>query len=143
MTDRAEEALAAVDWARGRADIDSRRIGWAGFGPGLGDGVVCAHTGLPQPGGASQVLALGADVITAPLLAAAYGTAGLRLAIGCHARVTTSALAPAGRMTLINYLAQPLVGTLMFTGYGTAFVGRVAPVWVAMITLTLFVLRTT
>lgn len=31
----------------------------------------------------------------------------------------------------------------MFTGYGTSFVGRVAPVWVAMITLTLFVLRTT
>ncbi|MFS7873641.1 DUF418 domain-containing protein [Streptomyces asiaticus] len=94
-----------------------------------------------QPGGASQVLALEADVITAPLLAAAYGTAGLRLATGGHARVTTSALTPAGRMTLINYLAQPLVGTRMFTNYGTAFVGRVAPVWVAMIALTLFVLR--
>ncbi|MFJ1998906.1 DUF418 domain-containing protein [Streptomyces asiaticus] len=52
-------------------------------------------------------------------------------------------MAPAGRMTLINYLAQPLVGGLLFTGYGTAFVGRVAPAWGAVITLTLFVLRTT
>ncbi|MCQ8832028.1 DUF418 domain-containing protein [Streptomyces malaysiensis] len=76
-------------------------------------------------------------------MAAAYATTVLRLATGRHARVTTAALAPAGRMTLINYLAQSLVGALLFAGYGTAFVGRVAPVWVAVTTLTLFVLRTT
>lgn len=41
-------------------------------------------------------------------------------------------LEPAGRMALSNYLLQSLVGALVFTAYGLALVGRVAP-WLVVL----------
>ncbi|MGA5194503.1 DUF418 domain-containing protein [Streptomyces exfoliatus] len=116
-----------------------RRLQAWGFTVGLGGGVVYAHASLAHPSTAYQVLALGVDVITAPLLAAAYAATVLRLANGRHGRTVIAALAPAGRMTLTNYLTQSLVCALLFTGYGAGLVGRVPPTGVASIALALFV----
>lgn len=83
--------------------------------------------------------ALAVDLATAPLLTFGYvalllwllqrGTVGRRLG---------AALEPAGRMALSNYLLQSLVGALVFTAYGLALVGRVAPWLVVLGVLVLY-----
>ncbi|WP_436841134.1 DUF418 domain-containing protein [Streptomyces niveus] len=62
----------------------------------------------------------------------------LRIAHGHYGQATVTALATAGRMSLTNYLGQSLVCALLFTGFGAALVGRVAPIGVAAIALALF-----
>ncbi|MFF0445785.1 DUF418 domain-containing protein [Streptomyces sp. NPDC004609] len=150
---QAPSALAAflLGLAAGRrralADTDRhqrilRRLQWAGFTAGLGGALVYADASVNHPESAYQVFAMGLDVITAPLLAAAYAATVLRLAQGRHGRAVVTALAPAGRMSLTNYLGQSLVCALLFTGYGAALVGRVAPIGVAAIAVTLFTAQT-
>lgn len=117
------------------------RLQWVGFTVGLIGGVVYAHASLEHPGGAYQILALGVDVITAPLLAAAYAATVLRLVSGRHGGKPTAVLAPPGRMTLTNYLTQSLVCALLFTGYGAALVGRVPPLGVLGIAVVLFAVQ--
>ncbi|MGW6455380.1 DUF418 domain-containing protein [Streptomyces sp. NPDC055078] len=146
---QAPSALAAflLGLAAGRrralADTDRhqrllRRLQWAGFTVGLLGGIVYADASLNHPGSAYQIFAMGLDVITAPLLAAAYAATVLRLVRGRLGRALVTALAPAGRMSLTNYLGQSLVCALLFTGFGAALVGRVPPIGVAAIALTLF-----
>ncbi|MFI8434408.1 DUF418 domain-containing protein [Streptomyces sp. NPDC079020] len=132
---------------RGLADTDRhltllRRLQWAGFTVGLLGGIVYADASLNHPETAYQLFALGLDVITAPLLAAAYAATVLRLAHGRYGRAVVTTLAPAGRMSLTNYLGQSLVCALVFTGFGAALVGRVAPIGVAGIALALFAAQT-
>jgi uncharacterized protein len=115
-----------------------RRLQIWGFALGLPGAAVYGYASLERPGTAVDVLALGIDVITAPLLAAAYGATVLRVAHTRRGGAVAAALAPAGRMTLTNYLMQSLVGALLFTGYGTALVGRIGPAGVAGIALALF-----
>ncbi|WP_405680801.1 DUF418 domain-containing protein [Streptomyces sp. NBC_00868] len=81
------------------------------------------------------------DVVTAPLLAAAYTATVLRTLAGPRGRHLAAALAPAGRMTLTNYLTQSLVLAFVFTGFGTALVGRVAPALVNLTALALFAVQ--
>ncbi|MFI9150468.1 DUF418 domain-containing protein [Streptomyces sp. NPDC053367] len=118
-----------------------RRLQLWGFTAGLAGGAVYAHASLAHQGTAYQVLALGVDVITAPLLAAAYAASLLRIAHSPRAESVLRLLAPAGRMTLTNYLTQSLVCALLFTGYGFALVGRVPPAGVAAIATTLFAVQ--
>lgn len=150
---QAPSALAAflVGLAAGRrralADTDRhprllRRLQWAGFTAGLLGAVVYADASLNHPESAYQLFALGLDVITAPLLAAAYAATVLRLVHGRCGRTVVTALAPAGRMSLTNYLGQSLVCALLFTGFETALIGRVPPIGVAVIALTLFAAQT-
>lgn len=115
-----------------------RRLQWVGFPVGLAGGVVYAHAGLEHPGTAYQLFALGTDAVTAPLLAAAYTATVLRLISTGRGRRLAAVLAPAGRMTLTNYLTQSLVCALLFTGFGAALVGRVRPPLVTGIALALF-----
>ncbi|WP_405600188.1 DUF418 domain-containing protein [Streptomyces sp. NBC_01410] len=115
-----------------------RRLQWVGFPIGLASGVAYAHASLEHPGSAYQLFALGADVVTAPLLAAAYAATVLRLISTGRGRRLAAVLAPAGRMSLTNYLAQSLVCALLFTGFGAALVGRVPPPLVTGIALGLF-----
>ncbi|MFJ3671043.1 DUF418 domain-containing protein [Streptomyces sp. NPDC090106] len=63
------------------------------------------------------------DVLTAPVLSAAYAAVLLSLLRGRHA----AALAPASRMTLSHYLLQSAVLAFVFTGYGLACYGTVGP----------------
>ncbi|MER5962177.1 DUF418 domain-containing protein [Streptomyces sp. NPDC002057] len=124
------------DLARHRAVLI--RLQWAGFTVGLLGGVLYAHAGLVHPGSAYQVLAIGIDVVTAPLLAAAYAATVLRLTQGRFGGRVVAVLGPVGSMTLTGYLTQSLVCALLFTGYGAGLVGRVSPPVVLAIALALF-----
>ncbi len=76
---------------------------------------------------------LAVDLATAPFLT--FGYVALLLWLlqrGPAGRQLGAALAPAGRMALSNYLLQSLVGAVVFTAYGFALVGRVAP-WQAVL----------
>ncbi|WP_329520639.1 DUF418 domain-containing protein [Spirillospora sp. NBC_01491] len=150
---QAPSALAAflLGLAAGRrralADTDRhqrllRRLQWIGFTVGLLGGIVYADASLNHPESAYQLFALGLDVITAPLVAAAYAATVFRLVRGRFSRAVVTALAPAGRMSLTNYLGQSLVCALLFTGFGAALVGRVPPIGIAAIALTLFAAQT-
>ncbi|WP_411112033.1 DUF418 domain-containing protein [Streptomyces sp. c-19] len=130
-------AVAVTLWSA-HAGLDEVAAAADAARAGLGGGAVYAHASLAHPSTAYQILALGVDVITAPLLAAAYAATVLRLANGRHGRAVIAALAPAGRMTLTDYLTQSLACALLFTGYGAGLVGRVPPTGVASIALTLF-----
>ncbi|MFD8642560.1 DUF418 domain-containing protein [Streptomyces zaomyceticus] len=132
----AGRARALGDLARHRTTLV--RLQWAGFTLGLLGGVVYAHASLVRPGGAYQILALGVDVVTAPLLAAAYAATLLRITQGRFGGRTVAVLGPVGSMTLTGYLAQSLVCALLFTGYGAGLVGRLSPPVVLAIALALF-----
>ncbi|MET8944863.1 DUF418 domain-containing protein [Streptomyces sp. NPDC004542] len=67
------------------------------------------------------------DILTAPLLSAAYATVLLSLLRGRRGPVIAAVLAPAGRMTLSHYLCQSAVLAFVFTGYGLARYGTVGP----------------
>ncbi|GHA95946.1 DUF418 domain-containing protein [Streptomyces chryseus] len=115
-----------------------RRLQQIGYSVGPAGGVVYAHASLEHPGTAYHLAALGLDVVTAPLLAAAYAATVLRLAATTRGHRLTAPLAPAGRMALTNYLTQSLLCALLFTGFGAALVGRVSPPAAAGIALILF-----
>ncbi|MCX5232149.1 DUF418 domain-containing protein [Streptomyces sp. NBC_00233] len=127
------------DLARHRGTLV--RLQWVGFTVGLLGAVVYAHANLVAPGGAYQALAVAVDVLTAPLLAAAYAATVLRLTQGRFGRRTVAVLGPVGSMTLTCYLAQSLVCALLFTGYGAGLVGRVPPPGVLAIAVALFVVQ--
>ncbi|MFJ2787130.1 MULTISPECIES: DUF418 domain-containing protein [unclassified Streptomyces] len=149
---QAPAALAAflLGLAAGRrrvmADLDRHRrtlvrLQWAGFTVGLLGAVVYAHASLVRPGGAYQILALGVDVVTAPLLTAAYAVTVLRLARGRFGRSVVAALGPVGSVTLTGYLTQSLVCALLFTGYGAGLTGRLSPSEVLAVALALFAVQ--
>jgi uncharacterized protein len=99
-----------------------------------------------QPGASSVhhpehlgLAALAVDLATAPLLTLGYAAALLwLLQSGPAGRRLGAVLEPAGRMALSNYLLQSLVGALVFTAYGWALVGQVAPLLVALGVLALY-----
>lgn len=99
-----------------------RRIQWIGFPVGLTGGLLYA-----LGGGNGQPLAVAAGVATAPLLAAAYVATLLRLMHSPRTAWLRSALAPAGRIALTNYLGQSAIGLLIFTGVGFGAAGRLSP----------------
>ncbi|MEU9254908.1 DUF418 domain-containing protein [Streptomyces sp. NPDC048270] len=115
-----------------------RRLQWTGFPVGLAGGLVWAYATQEHSGTAFQLVAVAVDVLTAPLLAAAYAATVLRTLAGPRGPRLAAVLAPAGRMTLTNYLAQSLLLALVFTGYGAALVGRLAPAYVTLTALALF-----
>ncbi len=100
-----------------------RRVQWIGFPVGLAGALVAAMSVWDGP--VHRFAGEAATLLTAPLLAAAYGATLLRL-LPLLPRLGR-ALAWAGRMALTNYLAQSLVCSLIFTGYGLALVDRVGP----------------
>ncbi|WP_432246949.1 hypothetical protein ACRAR1_02055 [Streptomyces sanyensis] len=57
----------------GRHERALRRLLLVGGTLGVAGGLVYAHAGATRPGSAYHVLALGIDVLTAPLLAGAWG----------------------------------------------------------------------
>ncbi|MFJ3927047.1 DUF418 domain-containing protein [Streptomyces sp. NPDC090022] len=118
-----------------------RRLQWTGFTIGVAGGLVWAHASQGYSGTAYQLVAVAVDVVTAPLLAAAYAATVLRTLAGPRGRRLAAVLAPAGRMTLTNYLTQSLVLALVFTGFGAALVGRISPALVTLTALALFAVQ--
>ncbi|MEU1587836.1 DUF418 domain-containing protein [Micromonospora sp. NPDC005710] len=111
-----------------------RRIQWIGFPVGIAGGVVYA-----LGGGNGEPLAVGVSAATAPLLTAAYVATLLRMMHGQRFGFVRSALAPAGRIALTNYLGQSLLGLLIFSGIGLALAGSVSPVGTTGLALLIYV----
>ena len=99
-----------------------RRIQWIGFPIGLLGSI--AYT---AGGGNGNTLAVAASVATAPLLTAAYVATLLRIMHNPRTAFVRSALAPAGRMALTNYLAQSALGLIASTGIGFGIAGTFSP----------------
>lgn len=76
-------------------------------------------------GGARGLAAAAVGSLTAPALTVAYGAAVLLAVRTARGRRVLTALAPVGRMSLTNYLAQSAVCAMLFTGYGFALAGRI------------------
>lgn len=87
-----------------------------------------AQAGGGSPSEYLGLVALAVDLATAPFLTCGYIAALLWLLQRGHVgQALGAALAPAGRMALSNYLLQSLVGSVVFTAYGFALIGRVPP----------------
>ncbi|MEV8632310.1 DUF418 domain-containing protein [Streptosporangium sp. NPDC051023] len=118
-----------------------RGIQWAGFSIGTIGALVYAHSTWSGGGSAYHLLGQAVDLLTAPLLAAAYAATLLRLLP--HTPRLTAVLVPPGRIALTNYLAQSLICSLIFTGYGLGLVDRLSPLVVASIAIVIFVVQAT
>ena len=108
------------------------RLGWIGGIVGLALtalSVVIAPdpTGSGgQPSGAGM-LAMALHMAGSPLMALSYIAIVVLAMLRGAAWLQT--LAPAGRMALTNYLAQSVIGTLVFYGYGLGLWGEVSRAW--------------
>jgi uncharacterized protein len=111
-----------------------RRLQWIGFTVGLAGAFF--YTQSAWNGAFHKFWAEAVDLVTAPLLAAAYAATFLRL-LPRMPRFGHALVAP-GRMALSNYLAQSLICSLIFTGYGLALVDRVSPPLEVLIALGVF-----
>ncbi|ROT33963.1 DUF418 domain-containing protein [Micromonospora sp. HM5-17] len=110
-----------------------RRVQKVGYPVGLAGAVV-----FTVGGGTANLTGLAAGVLTAPLLAAAYAATVIRFFQTDRGRRVAAVLAPAGRMSLSNYLGQSLLCVLVFTGVGMGLAGTVPPLVVLLIALTIY-----
>ncbi|MFD9286361.1 DUF418 domain-containing protein [Streptomyces mirabilis] len=135
LTGMAAGRLGWLDPSRGiraGATVVRRRICVVGLLFGLPGGVLTAMCTYGPFGDRFYYLGQAVDVITAPLLAAAYGTALLALLRGRFGHRIARILAPAGRMSLSLYLLQSGVLAFVFTGYGFGLYGEVGPAALAL-----------
>ncbi|GAA2008920.1 DUF418 domain-containing protein [Nocardiopsis rhodophaea] len=113
-----------------------RLIQWIGFPVGLTGSLM-----LADMGGTSDLYALSMVILTGPFLSAAYAATLLRFFQRERGQRLAAALAPAGRMALSNYLGQSLVCGIIFTGLGFGLVGQVAPRYVLLIAVAIYLLQ--
>ncbi|MGW6625902.1 DUF418 domain-containing protein [Nocardia sp. NPDC055002] len=111
-----------------------RRVQWIGFPVGLAGSAV-----FTLGGGTGHTLAVAVSVATAPLLAAAYVATVLRMMHSPRTAWIRSALAPAGRIALTNYLGQSAIGLVIFTGVGFGAAGSLSPLATMALALLVFV----
>lgn len=117
----------------GEKDELLRRVQWVGFPVGLGGGVIFAALG-----GDTTTLATLVSVVTAPFLATAYAATMIRILHSHRFTWVRGALEPIGRVALTNYLAQSLVGFVLFTGIGFGLAGHVSPPLLLLLALVIF-----
>ncbi|MBL7628940.1 DUF418 domain-containing protein [Frankia nepalensis] len=117
----------------GRHDHVLRRVQWVGFPVGLAGSVVFA-----AGGGTRNFTGLLVSILTAPLLTAAYAATALRFFRTRRGRRLAAALAPAGRMSLTNYLGQSVLCVVIFTGVGLRLAGTVGASAVVLIALGIY-----
>jgi uncharacterized protein len=104
-----------------------RRVQIIGFPIGLFAAIWYAHAATTDPNGRYQMMVFGVNLITSPLLTAAYVATLLRVLHSTRwGDRLGRLLAPVGRMSLTNYLAQSAACLLLFTGVGLGLVGRVS-----------------
>ncbi|HJG80156.1 MAG TPA: DUF418 domain-containing protein [Brevibacterium senegalense] len=110
-----------------------QRIQLVGFAVGLPGGVLFAWLG-----GDTNTWATAVSVVTAPFLSAAYVATLIRLLHARRGGWLRRVLEPVGRIALTNYLAQSLVGLLLFTGIGIGLAGRVSPPFLFVLAVVIF-----
>ncbi|GAA4347827.1 DUF418 domain-containing protein [Variovorax defluvii] len=115
-----------------------QRLGTWALAAGVPGAVFYATATLGGPGTGWELVGLGLSLMTAPALTFAYVALALTLFHREAGSKLASALAPAGRMALSNYLLQSLVCAMLFSGYGLGLMGRVSPAGCVLITLALF-----
>ncbi len=120
-----------------RVQLD--RVLRIGLPLGLAGAIVYACSAVFATNQAQTLLGLAVSFLTAPMLTGAYVVMALRLFARRPAVV--AALAPAGRIAATNYLLQSLVCSLIFTGYGLAMIGSIAPAPRLLIVVTIFALQ--
>ncbi|WP_433118366.1 DUF418 domain-containing protein [Micromonospora sp. CA-246542] len=110
-----------------------RRVQRVGYPIGLAGAVVFA-----SGGGTGNLTGVTVGVLTAPLLAAAYAATLLEFFATDRGRRVVTVLAPAGRMSLSNYLGQSVLCVLVFTGVGLGLAGAVAPPVVLLVAVAIY-----
>lgn len=125
--------LGAWAWRTGllRDPAGHRRLLHAIALGGLAGGAVLTHLGNTEawmPATPLGAVLLFPSFSLAPVVLAMGYAAALLLALQ-HVRVrrALAIFAPAGRMAFSNYIAQSLVFTTLFFGYGLGLMGRVGP----------------
>ncbi|MEV6339435.1 DUF418 domain-containing protein [Nocardia vinacea] len=113
-----------------------RRIQLIGFPIGLAGSIL-----FTIGGGTGHTLSVAISVATAPFLTAAYVATLLRAMHSPHTSFIRTALAPAGRIALTNYLTQSAIGLLIFTGIGLAAAGTFSPLATMSTALLVFTLQ--
>ncbi|WP_063045076.1 DUF418 domain-containing protein [Nocardia pseudovaccinii] len=113
-----------------------RRIQLIGFPIGLAGSIL-----FTIGGGTGHTLPVAISVATAPFLTAAYVATLLRAMRSPRMSFIRTALAPAGRIALTNYLAQSAIGLLIFTGIGLAAAGTFSPLATMSTALLVFTLQ--
>jgi uncharacterized protein len=116
----------------------ARRLQVIGFPIGVAGAVAYAWASVQHPDTALWAFAFSIDLVTAPLLAAAYAATLVRALHGRHGPRLAGLLAPAGRMSLSNYLGQSAAAVLLFTGVGLGLAGRLAPHTVLAVGLAIY-----
>ncbi|RIX82834.1 DUF418 domain-containing protein [Acidovorax cavernicola] len=105
---------------------------------GLPGAAVYAWTAAVVPGSRWDVLGLAVGVFTSPLLTATYVGAMMLLFQSRWGAWLASALAPAGRMALSNYLLQSAVCAWLFLAYGLRLIGEFGPFVSLMVAFGIF-----
>lgn len=104
-----------------------------GLAASAGQAYLAVHGGTD-----GRLLGLGISVAASPLLTVGYAATFLLL-LGTRAGgMVRSALAPAGRLALSNYIAQSALLCLIFTGYGLGLMDRLPPPAVVLVAVVLF-----
>ncbi|WP_247827566.1 DUF418 domain-containing protein [Arthrobacter antioxidans] len=105
---------------------------------GLAGAAYSAYLDVWAGGSAVPLLATGISVVASPFVTVGYA-ASLLLVLGSRAgRAVTAVLAPTGRLSLSNYLAQSAVLCLVFTGYGFGLMDRLPATLVVLVVVVLF-----
>ncbi|WP_035773297.1 DUF418 domain-containing protein [Arthrobacter sp. Br18] len=105
---------------------------------GLAGATVQAYLIHYSDGDTSTTLATAISVATSPLLTVSYAAALLLAFRARSGRIILQFLEPAGRMALTNYLAQSVVLSLVFTGYGLRLTDRVPTLLVVLLVVVVF-----
>ena len=113
-----------------------QRIQLVGFAVGLPGGVLYASLG-----GDTNTWATAVSVVTAPFLSAAYVATLVRLLNVRQGGWLRRVLEPVGRIALTNYLAQSLVGLVLFTGIGLGLAGQVSPPMLFVLAVVIFAVQ--
>ncbi|WP_298252046.1 DUF418 domain-containing protein [uncultured Arthrobacter sp.] len=89
----------------------------------------------------STLLASGISVLVSPLVTIGYA-AGFLLLLGTRpGRVVSRVLAPMGRLSLSNYVAQSALLGLVFTGYGLGLQDRLPAVVVVLVGVAVYLVQ--
>lgn len=120
-----------------------RRTAWIGLGVGLP--LALARAVLTLTASDDRSLQFAAEVfyvLSTPTLALGYA-AGFALLWRAGKQRLFDWAAPAGRMALTNYLAQTIIQSLLFYGWGFALIGTLGLVFVFFIAATIFAAQVT